>query len=297
MLLVRKLLGRLKLTWVQSRRKRRYAKKPPYGPHYRLVELPSYPGQYLCTSIADRRSWLLDEGRQLHKIQQFERLCREQDATRLIDIGANYGEYSVGLSECFQDVIAVEPNPVVAEALRLSCNINNLNSKVTVVERAIGNGTETSTLLSLTFHNSGSGRAETGYPNLRSPFRDHEFSIRIKTTSIPELLRLPVPSAPNSVAVKIDIEGGELNVVEDIFRTFEYDRIQNSVTLVMFEWNKRSSGQTDRCINLLRKFDQVGFKAMILPESTKTVERLDMDTVSNGSLLSGEIILQRVGFQ
>jgi len=83
----------------------------------------------------------LFERYEIQALQYLIQLGRSKDPRSkpgiFLDIGANIGAYSVALSSQFAEVIAFEPNPIVANILRANLAQNRCRN-VKVVEQALG---------------------------------------------------------------------------------------------------------------------------------------------------------------
>jgi FkbM family methyltransferase len=100
----------------------------------------------------------LFERREIQALEHLLKLRRSSDAYSgpgvFLDVGANIGAYSVVLSSLFAQVIAFEPNPIVANILRANVAQNRCLN-VTVVEKALGAEATKASLFSIEKWNVG----------------------------------------------------------------------------------------------------------------------------------------------
>jgi hypothetical protein len=100
----------------------------------------------------------LFERYEIQALQYLIQLGRSKDPRSkpgiFLDIGANIGAYSVALSSQFAEVIAFEPNPIVANILRANLAQNRCRN-VKVVEQALGAEPGRATLFSIEKWNIG----------------------------------------------------------------------------------------------------------------------------------------------
>lgn len=130
-----------------------------------------------------------------------------------LDIGANFGYYSVLLSElCGENgkTIAVEANPKTAELLKFTSFANG--HKFEVVPSAISNK-KGEAVLTITEHQIGGATIQ---PNDMAPDRKQ---VTVPTLSVDELVR--ERHLPRVDIMKIDVEGVEPLVFEGMSETIE----------------------------------------------------------------------------
>lgn len=126
-------------------------------------------------------------------------LLRPEDL--FVDVGANIGSYTIlAASVCGAEVIAFEPDPGTYGSLFDNINANNIQSKVEVIQKAVGSeegeisfSTGLDTMNHVVAPGSGAANA-----SLRT----------VQVTSLDQVLRGKQP-----VMMKIDVEGHEPSVV------------------------------------------------------------------------------------
>ena len=139
--------------------------------------------------------------------QRFTELLRAVRPATFIDVGANIGYYTLlAASQGVPRVVAVEASPEIAAMLERNVALNRLSSRVHVVAAALADHDGT-----LTFwpnredHNLGTG-AVLRRPDLAG---DECFEVRCHSG---DSLFGDIAAGP--VLMKLDVEGGELLVVE-----------------------------------------------------------------------------------
>ena len=114
------------------------------------------------------------------------------------DLGANHGQFAAYLSQNFDNVVAVEPNPNI--------DLADLASNVTVMRCAVGFPTSSGT-----FRLAGVDDASKLVQSSNSSPCNEGEDILVKIMSLKDLFNLH----PNSLVslVKMDIEGAELDIL------------------------------------------------------------------------------------
>jgi len=109
-------------------------------------------------------------------------------------------------------VIAFEQHPQALGVFRASLTVNRVEAIVEVIEAAVGAGPEGTTSLFLSVDSV----LSTTDPR-RSPAREHfrfDTSIAVRATSLDRWLGTEPETGPRIAAVKIDVEGTEIEVLE-----------------------------------------------------------------------------------
>lgn len=137
-------------------------------------------------------------------------LSHLENGCQFLDVGANFGYFSIVASQrsfnC--NVRAVEPNPVVAQALRESVRANGLSSKVEILEMALS---DESGLLPLISHKSNLGLSHLGAAGLGSKLVSEE-ATKVKVEVWDEWIKHNDCSETTTI-IKMDIEGAELKAL------------------------------------------------------------------------------------
>lgn len=132
----------------------------------------------------------------------------------ILDIGANYGEFSVSASDYDSTVFAIEANPRVAEYLKkTAASTSNIEVHSFAVTDAEGEKE-----FVFNPHESGSASlARAGSAENRSSKK-----IKVKTRSIDSFLLERIGHYPKSFIAKIDVEGSEEGVLEGMKHMMEF---------------------------------------------------------------------------
>ncbi len=181
--------------------------------------------------IVEQKQWFEDE------IHFMDKLI--QPKMRVIDIGANYGVYTLSAAAKKAKVWAFEPTPTVANYLKTSLKENNFN-RVEIIEMALSDKPGMATL-NININSEGNALSNTPVP----PGGD---KIEVKTTTLDHCLS---DYSWNKIDfIKIDAEGHEANILTggvDFFKTLS--------PLVMFELKHKNKIN----VSLLNDFKEYGY--------------------------------------
>ncbi len=161
-----------------------------------------------------------------------------------VDIGANQGLYSLiaGSNENCLKVVAFEPVPTTAEILSKNIEINNFNSKSEVHVKAISdnNGRHK---ININLEHSGSASIDQAIGK-----NDSLEIIDIETIDVTYLNRLDIPKDMD-IVIKIDVEGHEKIVVEQLIQTI----FLHSVSAIYYEYDTKIQDDMDTIKELLKQ--------------------------------------------
>lgn len=203
---------------------------------------------------------------------------------RMIDIGANIGNHTVGLSHLFEKVDSVEPHPVLFKILEANILINNLGN--------------------VTPHNVGLANEDAGGTLVESASEHGLSRVKERSQLSPEVFGLSSENFGNEYAVelvsadtfvrkfsadldrtfiKIDVEGMEEEIMialRSVFADFK--------PLVGFEWFTQSQGKLANFVIAAEGYELWGIRlhdtgrnylrrafAMLWAGRYYTLERLD----------------------
>jgi FkbM family methyltransferase len=156
----------------------------------------------------------LFERREIQALQHIVQLARSKDphskAGVFLDVGANIGAYSVALSSWFAEVIAFEPNPIVANILRANLAQNRCPN-VKVVEKALGAEPARATLYSIEKWNIGMASL--------IPAEGAEEIASVDVVRGDDLLADLVQQGVRVELLKIDVEGHEPHALQGLMST------------------------------------------------------------------------------
>jgi FkbM family methyltransferase len=168
-----------------------------------------------------------------------------------VDIGANAGYFSLLASQCVGSggkVLAIEPNPIVAEQLKRNIARNNL-ANVIVAETACVDTTETTSLTLYLYGVSNSGRASVSRSNAESLE-----SVQVRATTADRLIR--ERDLQDVTLIKIDVEGAELMVLKGMQETIK--RFKPTIVLELEDDLLKSfATTTEEVIRFLSEFGYV----------------------------------------
>lgn len=135
-----------------------------------------------------------------------------------VDVGANIGLYSILAAEQGCRVVAFEPDPASAAALRANLLLNNIQDRVKVIQAA---ASDTEGTLAFFTNHDALGRVSL---HQRGPEEV------VKCVRLDHVVQEPI------AALKIDVEGAERWVLEGAV-----DLLKNGlVRCIQIEWNDRS---------------------------------------------------------
>ena len=160
-------------------------------------------------------------------------LCRKTGHTkRMIDIGANIGNHTVGLAHVFEKIESVEPHPVLFKILEANTLINNLGN-VTRHNVGLANEDSSGTLVeSATEHGLSRVRERSVLPPEVFGLSSEEFGTEhtVELVSAEAFVR-QFSEGMNQTFIKIDVEGMEEEIMLALRPVFEEYK-----PLVGFEW-------------------------------------------------------------
>lgn len=206
----------------------------------RLWCLPSdFLGKHIiCNGVFERET--------MEYVARVLDICAPVSKTQsvFLDIGANVGNHTCFFAHRFALTIAVEPSSVVASILRSNVLLNDLWSKVTVMEAAFSEYSGTA----MHYNATNDNLAGSSLDNTR---KDTKSAIGKEVSVITgdEAVFRTVPSGAVIAFVKIDVEGHEYSVIQGLVETLRRDQ-----PVLVFEADAGPSGQ--KCLDLLR---QIGY--------------------------------------
>lgn len=179
----------------------------------------------------------------------------------LYDVGANIGAYSLIAGALGMRVFAFEPAFYNTATFEENILLNNLASRISLIPIALGEEHKLGSFL-VTDPTSGSSR---GFYNKAGFFR-HDTTqalsrdvLVLPLDQVQELFNLPVPTA-----LKIDVDGGELEVLRGATRILALPTVQSVLVEV----------DTVNCDEVLVFLEQKGFlvrERIVLDASTENI--------------------------
>lgn len=192
-------------------------------------------GGFEVGSDDDGNTFLLDLGNYIDS-RMFLEGCYERAGVELlndyvdrydcrwaIDVGANIGAYTIPLAKNpkLVEVHAFEPDPRNHAQLWANVFLNDVSEKVSVHDVALSSISADAALhVSRTPRRFDSGKLNTGTASLVMNDRRHDESVAVRTERLDDVLDIE----GESVVVKIDVEGHELEVLKGMERILAKDR-------------------------------------------------------------------------
>jgi FkbM family methyltransferase len=176
-----------------------------------------YSGKEIYLDMSDiRAQWIeKQKGTQPEKVSLLRKICKKEKITNLYDLGANYGEFSVGLSDAVSKVYSFEPNPVPYACLeRTSKLYNNVN----VLNEAVSTNDDNQ-IFHFNTKYSGGGRLSKKW-SWRDPrysqYNSEEYFQEKSIGCVDFLSFLSETNGKDKCMIKVDIEGMELEIINHI---------------------------------------------------------------------------------
>lgn len=180
------------------------------------------PGVFFLINFHEKTDRLAllnrNEAEQLHKILAW---ARQRPATLVLDIGANFGLYGVTLAHRLPAarIVAFEPNDAARTRLAANVLINDL-ANVEVLPYAASSADGTTRFINNIVGHSGISRVKDD--ELLARMKKHSFKFRDsnweETTVQTRRLDALVPEHGRDIAIKIDTEGHECEVLKGMER-------------------------------------------------------------------------------
>ncbi len=139
-----------------------------------------------------------------------------------VDVGANHGYYSLMMADAVEAggrVLAVEPNPRLAEILRLNLEVNGFKSHASVLQKAVAQADAQRTTLVIP-------RRRAGSATLCREATPEDDVVEVETVTLDSALA----EWPSVDLIKIDAEGSEEAIWPAMRRTLERNR---DITVIM----------------------------------------------------------------
>ena len=158
------------------------------------------------------RAIILNKTYEVEEINILTRLIKNNSTKKFIDIGANCGFYSFQFAMQNLEVLAFEPNSEALLKMKKTINQNeNLKNKINIFPYGLSNINSRMNMRSMTKHGyiqTGGSSITTDRPSQNNKYKIYEAEFKIGD----EILRFQ----NNNLAIKIDVEGHELNTLKGI---------------------------------------------------------------------------------
>lgn len=210
------------------------ARRAGRGPVRRLIRkaLPASKTQYEgiifniepARNYTDFHFWMHGHPKEHRSLALIADLVRERRVC-LLDVGANMGLYSLWVAHWASqesEILAFEPNPIMANRLRANIELNpGAKGRVKVFEKAIGSAAGDATLY-VPLSNAGEA-------SIRGLDTDETEVVSVQVAPLIEYL--PQANAKwEKVVLKVDIEGYEDAALSSLM-TCEEDRLPDAILL------------------------------------------------------------------
>jgi FkbM family methyltransferase len=223
------------------------------------------------TNSFDLRSHQIYRGRQNHKIIFLKKFLKKG---YFLDVGANYGEFSVVLNSYHFKTFCFEPNIFVFKCLfQTFKNYKN----VFVYNLGVSDKNEKKKFFVKILNSGNSSFVKIKKKTIYS-LDEYANSVLIPINA--KLIRLSkflenININKNSyINIKIDIEGFEYKVLNDLLK---YNTKKNKKIFIMFENNPNSRPYRNKLIKILFKFEKLGFKFIVLPSNVEDFKNFNED--------------------
>jgi len=190
--------------------------------------------QIIANGLFEKESILL-----VKKIVEDLDLCNKQDSV-FVDIGANIGNHTCFFACNFDKVISFEPSPLISKVLSANVILNNLDSQVTIIQKALSN--EKKILDFFTTKQSDN----LGGSTLLKDRTDNEVADKIEVDKGDSILPVYLNQSEKINLIKIDVEGHEVEVIEGILNI-----LQTHCPVLIFETDNGIN--TTKCFNILKQ--------------------------------------------
>jgi FkbM family methyltransferase len=219
-------------------------------------------------------------------------LCeRTGHVARMIDVGANIGNHSIGMAETFSKIEAVEPHPVLFKILQANVAVNGLGTKITCHHVGLADENTTGTLVE--------SASEHGLSRVRERSVLAPEVFGLSKDSFGEEHTVELVSASEFVTqfsedldktfIKIDVEGMEGEIIGALSGI-----LSTHTPLVGFEWFTASQPDLGRFVEGLPKYELWGIRVhdsgrnylkralrMVFRGRSYTLEKLDLKNLDD----------------
>jgi FkbM family methyltransferase len=162
----------------------------------------------------------------------WDRLAAIKHSFVFLDIGANQGLYAIGAAQnpnclaCY----AFEPVPTTYAYLRKNVHLNSVAGKVSTINAAISDQTGTAEILLKDGHSGGATMIVS-----QKRGSTQRKTIRIDLINAKDLDRL-IPAGESPIMVKVDVEGFEPIVIDQLLQTTFAYRISDIFLEIDDDW-------------------------------------------------------------
>jgi FkbM family methyltransferase len=198
------------------------------------------------------RKIIFNKTYEVEEINILTKLINKTSTTKFIDIGANCGFYSFHFAKQNLEVLAFEPNSEALLKMNNTITKNqNLKDRIKIFPFGISNMNSKMQMRSMVKH----GYIQTGgssittdkvYQNNNYKVYEAEFKIGDEVLNFEE----------DNLAIKIDVEGHELNVLKGINNLLKSNKCIIQIEIFEKNFNAVNSYLLERKFNLIDQFKQ-----------------------------------------
>lgn len=167
-----------------------------------------------------------------------------------LDIGAWIGPISIYLSRKFYKVISIEADKVAAKALKNNISDNDI-SNIDLIEKVFFNDSLAEVYFGQNEKNS-EGFGDSTSQSRTSPIHDSDY--KLGTITFKEIVEKYKEERISFV--KVDIEGGEENILEDLFK---YSKVFNWNVWISFHYAWWKNKDLNRFQHILKNVKNIHF--------------------------------------
>lgn len=157
-----------------------------------------------------------------------------------LDVGANIGNHAITLSRSFSRVLAFEPNPVMAAALKANALLNGCTN-IEVLEQGLSDRSTCGVLRQKQAGNSGTFEFVEGEDEASPPLEGADVAVAVAVMRGDDVLQANLSPSDRIAMIKVDVEGCELAVLRGLVSHLERDR-----PVVCFEVRSPAEGEPVR---------------------------------------------------
>ncbi len=190
---------------------------------YQKVSLGN--GNTMCLYKSDKKADMYVDHTAYNDILNFIWEDGVGKANVLLDLGANYGQFilhplDVKMSSSIISILAFEPNPKIAKALKQSMIESDLDSKVQVIQKGVSNEAGSFTFYINLYSSGGSSiNPDNAFNPGDGIFRK---KIEIETVRLDDfVVAQGIDFSEKFLALKIDVEGHDFHAFEGAVKLLE----------------------------------------------------------------------------
>jgi FkbM family methyltransferase len=198
------------------------------------------------------RTIIFNKTYEVEEINILTKLINNHSTTKFIDIGANCGFYSFYFAKQNLEVLSFEPNSEALLKMRNTITKNqNLKDRIKIFPFGISNINSKMQMRSMVKH----GYIQTGGSSITTDkvYQNNNYKVYEAEFKVgDEVLNFE----GDNLAIKIDVEGHELNVLKGINNLLKSNKCIIQIEIFEKNFNAVNSYLLDRKFNLIDQFKQ-----------------------------------------